>query len=263
MLSSGAIHADRSQRRLVDWKVRQVTSHVRLTPLIAFVNTRSFILNKNDDHTGCSVAILSDAAHMLSDVSAFMVSVYASWAALQPATQRYTYGYRRVEIIGALASVLAIWLVTGALVYEAVSRMFHPVLVDGQRESCRTAPRLSCLELVCMLVPNKHIFASSNPWIRIATVHSPSQATVTAAGMLYIACAGIVFNLMIAAVLRGGHAHHDAVQTVSADDVESRAALLGRQAPQQSPLRGSASDNINVRSAVLHVLGTSTTDEPC
>lgn len=67
-----------------------------------------------------SIAIMSDAAHMLSDVSAFLVSIFAAWAATQPGTTLYSFGYHRAEILGALVSVLIIWLVTGALVFEAV-----------------------------------------------------------------------------------------------------------------------------------------------
>jgi zinc transporter 2 len=77
---------------------------------------------------------MSDAAHMLSDVSAFLVSIFAAWAATQPGTQLYSFGYHRAEILGALASVLIIWLVTGALVFEAVQRTINPVRVDGKRE---------------------------------------------------------------------------------------------------------------------------------
>lgn len=82
-----------------------------------------------------SIAIMSDAAHMLSDVSAFLVSIFAAWAATQPGTQLYSFGYHRAEILGALVSVLIIWLVTGALVFEAVQRTINPVRVDGKCES--------------------------------------------------------------------------------------------------------------------------------
>jgi hypothetical protein len=39
------------------------------------------------------------------------------------------------EVLGALASVLSIWLVTGILVYEAIDRIINPVFVNGKRES--------------------------------------------------------------------------------------------------------------------------------
>eukprot|EP00878_Enallax_costatus_P016850 GHUV01017689.1.p1 GENE.GHUV01017689.1~~GHUV01017689.1.p1 ORF type:complete len:506 (+),score=131.19 GHUV01017689.1:870-2387(+) len=79
-----------------------------------------------------SVAIMSDAAHMLSDVSAFLVSIFATWAATQPSSWHYSFGYHRAEILGALVSVLTIWAVTGALVFEAFQRTMNPVRVDGK-----------------------------------------------------------------------------------------------------------------------------------
>ena len=42
------------------------------------------------------------------------------------------YRYHRIEVLGALASVLSTWLVTGILVYEAVARIMHPVEVNGK-----------------------------------------------------------------------------------------------------------------------------------
>ena len=54
---------------------------------------------------------MSDAAHMLSDVSSFLVSIFAAWAATQPAASPYSFGYHRAEILGALLSVLTIWCV--------------------------------------------------------------------------------------------------------------------------------------------------------
>jgi divalent metal cation (Fe/Co/Zn/Cd) transporter len=85
-----------------------------------------------------SVAIMSDAAHMLSDVSAFLVAIFAAWAATQRSTWHYSFGYHRVEILGALISVLIIWMLSGALVVEAVQRVINPVRVDGKRECSRT-----------------------------------------------------------------------------------------------------------------------------
>ncbi|EFJ45417.1 hypothetical protein VOLCADRAFT_63715 [Volvox carteri f. nagariensis] len=79
-----------------------------------------------------SIAILSDAAHMLSDVAGFAVSLFAAWAVTRKSHASYSFGYHRIEILGALASVLAIWAVTGALVFEAVMRVLYPEPVDGK-----------------------------------------------------------------------------------------------------------------------------------
>lgn len=72
-----------------------------------------------------SLAILTDAAHLLSDVAAFAISLFSLWAAGWEATPRQSYGFFRIEILGALVSIQLIWLLAGILVYEAIVRLIH------------------------------------------------------------------------------------------------------------------------------------------
>lgn len=72
-----------------------------------------------------SLAILTDAAHLLSDVAAFAISLFSLWAAGWEATPRQSYGFFRIEILGALVSIQMIWLLAGILVYEAIERIIH------------------------------------------------------------------------------------------------------------------------------------------
>ncbi|KAF7800809.1 metal tolerance protein 1-like isoform X1 [Senna tora] len=76
-----------------------------------------------------SLAILTDAAHLLSDVAAFAISLFSLWAAGWEANPRQSYGFYRIEILGALVSIQLIWLLTGILVYEAIQR-----IITGSRE---------------------------------------------------------------------------------------------------------------------------------
>lgn len=70
-----------------------------------------------------SLAIMSDAAHLLSDFGSFVVSLIAIRLSMRPATKNMTFGYHRTEVVGALVSVLVIWLVTGVLVFMAIERI--------------------------------------------------------------------------------------------------------------------------------------------
>uniref|UniRef100_A0ACD6AP52 Uncharacterized protein n=1 Tax=Avena sativa TaxID=4498 RepID=A0ACD6AP52_AVESA len=70
-----------------------------------------------------SLAILTDAAHLLSDVAAFAISLFSLWAAGWEATPQQSYGFFRIEILGALLSIQLIWLLAGILVYEAINRL--------------------------------------------------------------------------------------------------------------------------------------------
>ncbi|KAK0098277.1 hypothetical protein PV326_009912 [Microctonus aethiopoides] len=72
-----------------------------------------------------SLAIATDAAHLLTDFASFMISLLSLWIASRPATRKMPFGWYRAEIIGALTSVLLIWVVTGILFYLAVERIIN------------------------------------------------------------------------------------------------------------------------------------------
>lgn len=79
-----------------------------------------------------SLAILTDAAHLFSNIILFSISLAAVYLAKKPPTAEQPFGYRRLEILGALLLVLLAWAVTGFLVYFATLRMWHPVNVNGE-----------------------------------------------------------------------------------------------------------------------------------
>lgn len=80
-----------------------------------------------------SLAIITDAAHLLSDFASFLISLLAIWFATRPSTAKLSYGWHRAEVMGAVLSVLIIWVLTGILVYNAVQRVIsgeHKVNAD-------------------------------------------------------------------------------------------------------------------------------------
>jgi cobalt-zinc-cadmium efflux system protein len=78
-----------------------------------------------------SLALLSDAGHMLSDVSAMGLSLFAAYIATLPVTSQKTFGYYRAEILAALLNGLALWLVAGVIFREAYYRFFSPADIHG------------------------------------------------------------------------------------------------------------------------------------
>ena len=78
-----------------------------------------------------SLAILTDSAHLLSDLLGFAISIAAVLISRRPASTKTSYGYHRTEVLGALASISLIWALTLVLVYEAVQRVITPETVDG------------------------------------------------------------------------------------------------------------------------------------
>jgi cobalt-zinc-cadmium efflux system protein len=78
-----------------------------------------------------SLALLADAVHMLSDNVALALALVAAWLAAKPATSERTFGYKRAEVLAALANgvllvALAIWIFA-----EAVMRLRDPGDVLG------------------------------------------------------------------------------------------------------------------------------------
>ncbi|XP_076366420.1 proton-coupled zinc antiporter SLC30A2-like [Tachypleus tridentatus] len=79
-----------------------------------------------------SLAIMTDAAHMLSDLASFLISIFALWVGQKPPTKRMSFGFYRAEILGAVLSVLVIWVLTGILVYLAIDRVrFEDYEIDA------------------------------------------------------------------------------------------------------------------------------------
>ncbi|XP_034474718.1 zinc transporter 2 [Drosophila innubila] len=70
-----------------------------------------------------SLAIATDAAHLLTDLAGFLISLFALYLAGRASTERFNFGWHRAEVIGAMISVYFIWLITGILVWIAAQRM--------------------------------------------------------------------------------------------------------------------------------------------
>jgi cobalt-zinc-cadmium efflux system protein len=78
-----------------------------------------------------SLALLSDAGHMLTDVAALALALFALWFAARPATLKKTYGYYRMEILAALANGVALTVISLLIFYEALRRVKEPPEVQG------------------------------------------------------------------------------------------------------------------------------------
>lgn len=83
-----------------------------------------------------SLAIYSDAAHLLTDIAGFGIALLAAIASKAPGTKHLTFGLARAEVFGALASILSLWVITAYLLYAAFCRADawfkgNPEQVDG------------------------------------------------------------------------------------------------------------------------------------
>ncbi|KAI9336098.1 cation efflux family-domain-containing protein [Obelidium mucronatum] len=77
-----------------------------------------------------SLAILSDAVHMSTDLLGYAIAIAAAEIGTWPATKHYTFGFARVELIGALMSLLLTW----NLIYHLIEEAFHRIQSPQQSQ---------------------------------------------------------------------------------------------------------------------------------
>lgn len=78
-----------------------------------------------------SLALLSDAGHMLTDAAALGLSLFALRLGQRPPSVTKTFGYRRFEILAALLNGLALWAIVGMILHEAYVRLQSPPAVKA------------------------------------------------------------------------------------------------------------------------------------
>ena len=78
-----------------------------------------------------SLALMSDAGHMLSDALALGLAAFASWLGSRPGGSRHSYGFARAEVVAAFVNGLAMLLIVVVIAVEAIGRLLDPQPVTG------------------------------------------------------------------------------------------------------------------------------------
>lgn len=78
-----------------------------------------------------SIAVLSDAGHMVADVAALAIAFFAQRFSRVKGGDRYTFGYRRLPILGGLANALTLNAIVVLIVIAAIARFRSPVAIEG------------------------------------------------------------------------------------------------------------------------------------
>ena len=78
-----------------------------------------------------SLALLADAAHMLTDAAAIALALFAMWISNRPASIERTFGYYRTEVLAALFNVISLWVIAGWIFFEAYHRFREVPEVAG------------------------------------------------------------------------------------------------------------------------------------
>uniref|UniRef100_A0A663N606 Proton-coupled zinc antiporter SLC30A8 n=1 Tax=Athene cunicularia TaxID=194338 RepID=A0A663N606_ATHCN len=125
-----------------------------------------------------SLAVITDAAHILVDLTSFLISLFSLWLASKPPTKQFTFGWHRAEILGALMSMIIVWMVTGLLTYLASMRLLHPNYnIDATVMLITSACAVLANILLSLILHqtghgHSHGAALSNVSLRAAFVHT-------------------------------------------------------------------------------------------
>src|SRR5688572_3033548 len=103
-----------------------------------------------------SLALLADAGHMLTDVGALSLTLFAIWFASRPATSQKTYGYYRSEILAAFVNGIALVLLSFWIIYEAVQRLSDPPSIAGEQLTLIAAGGLIVNVIAAFLLHSSH-----------------------------------------------------------------------------------------------------------
>ncbi|GBF10473.1 cation diffusion facilitator family transporter [Tepidibacillus sp. HK-1] len=78
-----------------------------------------------------SLALISDAGHMLTDVASLLIAFYAIHKSEQQPNARMTYGYHRSGVLAALINALSLLVITVVIAWEAYDRIVHPTAIEN------------------------------------------------------------------------------------------------------------------------------------
>ena len=119
-----------------------------------------------------SLALVSDAGHMLTDVAALGLSLLAVRFAARPADGKRTFGFRRAEVLAAQANVAGLVVLTAWIAWEAVDRLRHP----GARIDLPVMAGVAAIGLVANLVVLRWLHADHSLNARSAFLHVVGDA---------------------------------------------------------------------------------------
>ncbi|CAF2848191.1 unnamed protein product [Rotaria sp. Silwood2] len=190
-----------------------------------------------------STAVVTDAAHMAIDVASFLISLTAMYLATKRPTKRLSFGYIRAEVLGALISVLTIWLVTGVLVYMAVERCITQTFEVKPVEMIIVASCGVLFNIVMFFVLHANVCGKSIPH------HGHSHGD----------------NHGHSHENNHGHSHENNHEDLDDETLENTDTIInasplvadivtGHNREQMLKAKKSTK-NINVRAAIIHVIG--------
>ncbi|XP_010212552.1 PREDICTED: zinc transporter 4 [Tinamus guttatus] len=125
-----------------------------------------------------SLAIMTDALHMLTDLSGIILTLLALWLSAKSPTKRFTFGFHRLEVLSAIISVLLVYILMAFLLYEAVQRTIHmDYEINGDIMLITAAVGVAVNLIMCFLLNQSgHLHSHSHPHSHVPQLSSPNTA---------------------------------------------------------------------------------------
>ncbi|KAG9453065.1 hypothetical protein H6P81_005969 [Aristolochia fimbriata] len=176
-----------------------------------------------------SLAVLTDAAHMLVDVAAYAVSLFSIRASGWHPTRSLSYGYFRAEVLGGLVSMLTVWLLCVFLIYEATERFLHNEgKIDGRLMFCTATFGFVINSIMAVWLGHEHGHEHSHH-------HGHKHEQEHKHGELHSDC----------------HVK-EKLEPLTDEKANLISSSLG---VQQCEVKQTAQKNMNIQGAYLHILG--------
>ncbi|CAF1172374.1 unnamed protein product [Adineta steineri] len=203
-----------------------------------------------------STAVATDAAHMCVDVTSFVISLASLYLATQRPTKKLSFGYIRAEVLGALVSVLLIWVVTGILVYMAIQRCIDQTFEVKPNEMIIVAACGVVFNIVMFFVLHANVCGQSLPHHGHSHGGNHGHSHGGNHNHSHADNHGHLHDD------HHGHSHDDhhghshlASHEHSHDNELLSVEITSRDNQQTVPKQSKSSNNINVRAAIIHVIG--------
>ena len=146
---------DHSHAVVTEANVKKLTFALILTTIFLLVEIVAGFMTQ-------SLALLSDAAHMFTDVAALAIALVAIKIGKLPADDKRTFGYQRFEILAALFNAVMLFVVALYILYEAYQRFSHPAEIQSLGMMV-----VAILGLIINLISMKILFSSAQDSLNV------------------------------------------------------------------------------------------------
>ena len=110
---------------------RRETSNASLLGIALAITFSFAIIEAIAGYLAGSLALLSDAAHMVTDAAALGLALFAQIISRRPPSARHSFGFGRAEALAAFVNAIAMLILVAWIVGEAITRFYTPHVVDG------------------------------------------------------------------------------------------------------------------------------------